>query len=89
MYMIDILKSVIQVSCLDINYTNSYPWIQETDWNSDGVSPGCNALYGGLSLVLNRTVFPNGSIDPWSALGITTTTRQSELFDSWLMSLIT
>ena len=31
-----------------------------------------NVLNGGLNLVSNRTLFPNGSIDPWSALGITT-----------------
>ena len=30
-----------------------------------------NFIYGGLGLKLDRTVFPNGSIDPWSALGIT------------------
>ena len=31
-----------------------------------------NIINGGLALPLTRTVFPNGSIDPWSALGITT-----------------
>ena len=31
-----------------------------------------NAANGGLNLLLNRTVFINGSIDPWSALGMTT-----------------
>lgn len=33
-----------------------------------------NFIYGGLNLKLKRTVFPNGSIDPWSALGITSNT---------------
>jgi len=31
-----------------------------------------NAMYGGLALKLDRVVFPNGSIDPWHALGMTT-----------------
>ena len=31
-----------------------------------------NTLYGALKLRLERVVFPNGSIDPWHALGITT-----------------
>lgn len=31
-----------------------------------------NYFYGGLHLKLDRTVFPNGSVDPWSALGMTT-----------------
>lgn len=30
-----------------------------------------NAMYGGLNLKVDRTVFPNGSVDPWSALGFT------------------
>lgn len=29
-------------------------------------------IYGGLALKLDRVVFPNGSIDPWHALGMTT-----------------
>lgn len=29
-----------------------------------------NSNYGGLGLQLQRTVFPNGSIDPWHALSI-------------------
>lgn len=33
-----------------------------------------NFIYGGLGLKLDRTVFPNGSVDPWSALGITSNT---------------
>jgi len=31
-----------------------------------------NTIYGGLALKLDRVVFPNGSIDPWHALGMTT-----------------
>jgi len=31
-----------------------------------------NMIYGGLALKLDRVVFPNGSIDPWHALGMTT-----------------
>ena len=31
-----------------------------------------NSVYGGLGLELQRTVFPNGSIDPWHALGVIT-----------------
>ena len=30
-----------------------------------------NSAYGGLGIELTRTVFPNGSIDPWHALGVT------------------
>lgn len=30
-----------------------------------------NAIYGGKDLKVTRVVFPNGSIDPWHALGIT------------------
>jgi hypothetical protein len=30
-----------------------------------------NTIYGALKLRLERVVFPNGSIDPWHALGIT------------------
>lgn len=30
-----------------------------------------NTLYGGKDLKVSRVVFPNGSIDPWHALGIT------------------
>jgi len=30
-----------------------------------------NSAYGGLGIELARTVFPNGSIDPWHALGVT------------------
>jgi len=30
-----------------------------------------NVIYGGLNLKLDRVVFPNGSIDPWHALGMT------------------
>lgn len=30
-----------------------------------------NTLYGGKDLKVTRVVFPNGSIDPWHALGIT------------------
>jgi len=30
-----------------------------------------NFIYGGLGLALSRVVFPNGSVDPWSALGMT------------------
>lgn len=30
-----------------------------------------NTLYGGRNLKVTRVVFPNGSIDPWHALGIT------------------
>ena len=29
-----------------------------------------NANYGGYNISLTRVVFPNGSIDPWHALGI-------------------
>lgn len=43
---------------------NSQPINAAADWT--------NVLNGGLSLVLNQTVFSNGYIDPWSALGITT-----------------
>lgn len=35
-------------------------------------SSGTHVLNGGLNLALNRTVFPDRSIDPWSALGMTT-----------------
>ena len=31
-----------------------------------------NMVNGGLALQLTRTIFSNGSIDPWRALGITT-----------------
>ena len=31
-----------------------------------------NIINGGLALQSTRIVFPNGSIDPWNALGITT-----------------
>ena len=30
-----------------------------------------NTNYGGYGLKVTRVVFPNGSIDPWHALGIT------------------
>lgn len=30
-----------------------------------------NELYGGYDVHASRIVFPNGSIDPWHALGIT------------------
>lgn len=44
-------------------------------FNSQLVNAGAdwtNVINGGLNLVLNRTVFSNGSIDPWFALGIMT-----------------
>ncbi len=28
-------------------------------------------MYGGYGLKVTRVVFPNGSIDPWHALGVT------------------
>ena len=31
-----------------------------------------NIINGGLAVQSTRIVFPNGSIDPWNALGITT-----------------
>ncbi|KAG0722922.1 putative serine protease K12H4.7 [Chionoecetes opilio] len=31
-----------------------------------------NTLYGGYDLKVTRVVFPNGAIDPWHALGVTT-----------------
>ena len=30
-----------------------------------------NTMYGGYGLKVTRVVFPNGSIDPWHALGVT------------------
>lgn len=30
-----------------------------------------NEFYGGFSLVSSRIVLPNGSVDPWHALGVT------------------
>lgn len=30
-----------------------------------------NTNYGGFGLTLTRVIFPNGSTDPWHALGIT------------------
>nr|XP_006823961.1 PREDICTED: putative serine protease K12H4.7-like [Saccoglossus kowalevskii] len=36
-----------------------------------------NTNYGGLGLKTNNVVFPNGSIDPWHALGITQDVSQS------------
>ena len=30
-----------------------------------------NTMYGGYGLKVSRVVFPNGSIDPWHALGVT------------------
>ena len=30
-----------------------------------------NTMYGGYELKVRRVVFPNGSIDPWHALGVT------------------
>lgn len=30
-----------------------------------------NANYGGLDVQVTRIIFPNGSIDPWHALGVT------------------
>ncbi len=28
-------------------------------------------MYGGYGLKVTRVIFPNGSIDPWHALGVT------------------
>lgn len=37
-----------------------------------------NAYYGGFGLKPTRVAFPNGSIDPWHALGITNQTGLSD-----------
>lgn len=34
-----------------------------------GVSQS-NIIYGGLGIEVRKVVFPNGSIDPWHALGV-------------------
>ena len=43
-------------------------------FNADLISRGIersNTNYGGFGIKGTRIVFPNGSIDPWHALGIT------------------
>jgi len=60
------LSYVLRKQCTDVfgpNF-NSQFISRVVDWT--------NAANGGLNLLLNRTVFINGSIDPWSALGMTT-----------------
>lgn len=60
------LKFVTRQQCTDIFGPNFNSQLVEkaVNWT--------NIQYGGLDLVLNRTVFVSGSIDPWSALGMTT-----------------
>ena len=37
---------------------------------TDGIER-TNTNYGGLGIKVTKVVFPNGSIDPWHALGVT------------------
>ena len=60
------LSYILRKQCTDVfgqNF-NSQLVSRAVDWT--------NVANGGLNLMLNRTVFINGSIDPWSALGMTT-----------------
>ena len=45
------------------------PSINETVLNSS--IDFTNANYGGLGVKVTRIIFPNGSVDPWHALGVT------------------
>lgn len=47
--------------------------IFDPKFNADLISRGINqtnAIYGGYGIKVTNVVFPNGSIDPWHALGI-------------------
>ncbi len=60
------LSFVTREVCTDVfsPYFNNQYISGAVDWT--------NVVNGGMDLTLNRTVFINGSIDPWSPLGMTT-----------------
>jgi hypothetical protein len=60
-----VLHSFFQQQCIDI-FGDEF----NGDYLSKAVA-NTNTIYGARNIRVDRVLFPNGSIDPWHALGLT------------------